>query len=336
MRDVLKDPARRAASSRAAALALQLSVSLGLIAILFFAIDWRGLRQAASALSVGGVAGVVLLSFLAQSALAWRWQAMLATVGVRDSIARSWRNVFAGLFLSNLLPGTLGSDGLRILLMTRACGSAPLAIGAIAYERTVQLAIYVVLIVLASLWPMTWLSPLLRAAIVAGGGSCILLLLLILKWLSGRKIAPAPLGADLLERTLKFLGAMMAETGRMQLRLRRHRRAHLQFMLSSLCNVILIVAMVTLALHGIGRPAALPVIVFALGAALISTGVPISFGGIGVFEAVLVLILGLGGVPAADALLTALVVRAASVLVSLLGLPGAVILWRDWRLARQL
>ena len=41
------------------------------------------------------------------------------------------------------------------------------------------------------------------------------------------------------------------------------------------------------------------------------------------------LFLGLGGVPSGDALLVALVVRASAVLVSLIGLPGALLLWRE-------
>ena len=43
-----------------------------------------------------------------------------AMLGVRESWARSWHSVFAGLFLSNFLPGTLGSDGLRVVLLTKS------------------------------------------------------------------------------------------------------------------------------------------------------------------------------------------------------------------------
>jgi len=320
-------PRRRPA--RALTLALQLAVSLGLIAALIFVVDWQGLRQAAGALSLGGVVGVVVLNFLAQGSLIWRWRALLETVGVRESFLRSWRSVFAGLFLNNFMPGTLGSDGLRILLMARASGSAPVAIGAIAYERAMQVAIYVILIMLASLWPMDWLVPWMHLTVIAVGGLGILALLALLKWLSGRKISPAPAGASLMVRGWALLGAMLAETGRTQVRMRRHRRAQIQFGLSSLGNVVFIFALFALALHDLARPVELPVVVFAVSIAAIVSGLPISFGGIGVFEATLVLFLGLGGVPSGDALLTALVARASSILVSLVGLPGALLLWRE-------
>ncbi|HWA49886.1 MAG TPA: lysylphosphatidylglycerol synthase transmembrane domain-containing protein [Dongiaceae bacterium] len=325
----MSEPAPRKRKARAVTLALQIGVSVALVAALVFVVDWQGLRQAAAALSIGGVIGVVLLNFLAQASLIWRWRALLATVGVHESFGRSWRTVFAGLFLNNFMPGTLGLDGLRILLMGRACGSMAVAIGAIAYERAMQVSIYVLLIVFASLWPMGWLAPWLHLTIVATGGFAVLALLLLLKWLSGRRISGAPAGAGLLLRGWSFLGAMLAETGRMQVRLRHHRGAQAQFFISSLFNVGCVLALFAVALHDLGRPVDLPVIVFAVGIAAIVSGLPISFGGIGVYEAALVLLLGLGGVPSGDALLVALVVRGASIAVTLLGLPSALLMWRE-------
>jgi uncharacterized membrane protein YbhN (UPF0104 family) len=304
------------------------------MAALFFVVDWQGLQQAIVALSVGGLVGVILLYFAAQTSLVWRWRAMLATVNVREPFRSSWDAVFAGLFLNNFLPGTLGSDGLRILLMARACGNTPVAIGAIAYERIVQFAIYAVLAMLASLWPMKWLGPLTHLAIVAGGACGILTLLVLLKWLSGRRITAAPTGVSLWMRGWSLLTAMLAETGRMQMRLRRHHRALLLFAGSSLVNVVLLIGMFVVALHDLGHSIDLPVIVFAVGVASICIGLPISFGGIGVYEAALVLFLGLGGVPSGDALLVALVVRASSILISLLGLPNAQLLWGERRQSR--
>lgn len=321
-------PRPRPTSRRLVTLALQLAVSAILIAGLIFFVDWQELRRAAVALSLGGMLGVVLLNLLAQAALIWRWRALLETVGVREGLARSAHSVFAGLFLNNFIPGTLGSDGLRILLMGRACGSMPTAVGAIAYERAMQVALYVLLAMFASLSPMPWLHPWLHLLVLAGGGLGTVLLLLLLKWLGGRKISPAPRDAGLLTRGLALLGAMLSETGRMQVRLRHHRRAQLLFVLSSLANVAFVVAFFMLILRDLGRPTGLPIVVFALSVAAIASGLPISFGGIGVYEAALVLFLGLGGVPSGDALLVALVVRASSVLVSLAGLPGAVQLWR--------
>lgn len=326
-------PRPRLASRRAATLALQLGVSAALIVALLFAVDWQEVKDAIRALSVAGLAGVVVLSFLAQAALVWRWRALLATVGVQESFRRSWRSVFAGQFLNNFMPGTLGSDGLRILLLGRACGAMPVAIGAIAYERAMQVAIYVVLVMLAALWPMHWLFPGLHLLVLLGGAVGIVALLLLLKWLGGRKISPAPREAGLFTRGWAFLGALLVETGRMQGRLRYHRRAQALFALSSLANVGLVIAMFAVALHDVGRPVELAAVVFALSVAAIVSGLPISFGGIGVYEAALVLLLAQGNVPTEDALIVALVIRASAVLASMVGLPSALLLWRERRRA---
>ena len=105
----MTDAQPRKRKARAVTLALQLGVSAGLIAALVFVVDWQGLRQAAAALSLGGVVGVVALTFVALASLVWRWRALLATVGVQEGFGRSWRNVFAGLFLNNFMPAPWAS-----------------------------------------------------------------------------------------------------------------------------------------------------------------------------------------------------------------------------------
>ena len=57
-------------------------------------------------------------------------------LGVRESWVLSWHSVFAGLFLTNFLPGTLGSDGLQVVLLTKTCGRASTALGAVAYPTS--------------------------------------------------------------------------------------------------------------------------------------------------------------------------------------------------------
>ena len=133
---------------------LQGAVSIGLLAALIAIADWQTTRKAAAALSPGGLIAVFAACFLAQAALVLRWRALLDMLGTRESWARSWHSVFAGLFLTNFLPGTLGSDGLRVVLLTKSCGRASTAIGAVAYERLMQLAIYICLVSVAALLPM--------------------------------------------------------------------------------------------------------------------------------------------------------------------------------------
>jgi hypothetical protein len=59
--------------------------------------------------------------------------------------------------------------------------------------------------------------------------------------------------------------------------------------------------------------------------------VPISLNGLGIFEGSTVALLGLVAIQPAHAFLLALIVRAAFMAVSLVGLPSAMLLWRERR-----
>jgi len=323
-------PRERSAMPRWLTLALQLAVSIGLLAALIAIVDWGVLLDAAAALSGRMLVAVAALCLAAQASLVLRWRALLDMLGVREPWARSWHSVFAGLFLTNFLPGTLGSDGLRVVLLTRSCGRASTAIGAVAYERLMQLALYVGVVAMAALMPMPWLQPWLRVVIVAAGAGAVLLLVVILYWLS-RRSGEGAVGSGLLQTAWRLFATILVETGRMQTRMRRHRRAALGFWLASIVNVCLIFTMWWLILSDMGNDVGIPTIVLTAGSAAIATSVPISLNGIGIFEATIVALLGWAGVSAAHAFLLALIVRALFTASSFLGLPSAALLWRERR-----
>lgn len=322
-------PGQRRALPRWLTLALQVLVSLALLAALVVIVDWTQLRAAAGALSVGAMLLVALCCLGAQAVQVPRWRALLAMLAVNESWARSWHSVFAGLFLTTFLPGTLGSDGLRVVLLTKACGRASTAIGAVAYERLMQMALYVALASLAALLPMPWLQPWWRVLIVVAGSVGIALLIFILYWLGRRSAEGDASGGGLLRAAWRLFATILIEIGRMQMRMRRHRRAALGFWTASILNIALIVAIWQLILWDIGDAVGLPTVMLACAAAAIASSLPISLGGIGIYEATVVALLGLAGAPAAHGFLLALVVRAVFLATSFIGLPSASLLWRE-------
>src|SRR6185503_18513020 len=96
-------PRQRRAMPRWLTLALQVAVSLALLAALIAIVDWSQLRAAAAALSLGAMIAVALCCLGAQVSLVLRWRTLLDLLGVRESWMRSWHSVFAGLFLMNFL-----------------------------------------------------------------------------------------------------------------------------------------------------------------------------------------------------------------------------------------
>ena len=218
-----------------------------------------------------------------------------------------------------------------MVLLTKACGRASTAIGAVAYERLMQLALYVLLASIAALLPMPWLQPWLRMLIVAAGAVGIALLILILYWLGQRSADSGVARGGLLQTAWRLFATTLIETGRMQTRMRRHRRAALGFWVASIVNVSLIFAIWRMILSDFGDDVGVPTIVLAAGGAAIATAVPISLNGIGIFEGAIVGLLGLAAVPAAHAFLLALILRAIFMASSFLGLPSAALLWREGR-----
>ena len=106
--------------------------------------------------------------------------------------------------------------------------------------------------------PMPWLQPWLRALIVTAGAVGIALLILILYWLGRRSADSDVARRGLLQAAWRLFATILIETGRMQTRMRRHRRAALGFWAASIVNVALIFAIWQLILSDIGDDVGLP------------------------------------------------------------------------------
>lgn len=115
----------------------------------------------------------------------------------------------------------------------------------------------------------------------------------------------------------------------MQTRMRRHRRAALGFWLASIVNIALVVAISQVILLDIGEAIGLSAVAFTVGGSMIAGAAPISINGLGTFESANVILLGLAGVVASHGFVVALVLRAAFMAVSFIGLPSATLLWRE-------
>jgi uncharacterized protein (TIRG00374 family) len=313
-------------------IALQAAVSIGLIIALAVIVDWDAMRTALQSLSFSTVLIGFVIYLLSQVVMVPRWRALISALGVREAPLRSWHTIFGGLFLQNFLPGSLGADGLRVIMLSRACGSAATAVGAIIFDRAMQLVFYGLLIAIVLVWPIPALPPRLHFAIFVCAVVGVVIVIAIFWWLSRRAAPVRTAESGLLRKGISLDSTMMIETGRMQLRLRRHRTALIAFWCWSLVSSCLIFGVFYVLLLDMGHDLGLPAIILIASVSAIVTGIPISVGGVGPYEATVVVLFGLFGVPVAHAFLMALTIRVIVVAVNLTGLPSALLLWRERRL----
>src|SRR5689334_24916073 len=66
---------------------------------------------------------------------AWRWQRVLAVFDVHVPLRTLTSHYFAGQFVGNVLPSTIGGDVLRVSRASNSTGSTTVAFASVALER---------------------------------------------------------------------------------------------------------------------------------------------------------------------------------------------------------
>ena len=117
-------------------LGLRMIVSAVLLAILVSRIDFEGALPRQRHLStLAFFAAAVLTATIGIVLSAWRWQRVLAAFGTPVPLRALTGHYFAGQFVGNVLPSTIGGDVLRISRSAKNIGSSETAFAAVALER---------------------------------------------------------------------------------------------------------------------------------------------------------------------------------------------------------
>ncbi|HJZ76782.1 MAG TPA: lysylphosphatidylglycerol synthase transmembrane domain-containing protein [Vicinamibacterales bacterium] len=120
---------------RYALLALKLSVSIVLLALLFSRIDVRRLWQTARLASVPWLLIALLVYAVNVVAAVWRWQLLLNAQRVRVPQRTLMGSFLVAAFFNNFLPSNIGGDVIRIGDTARAAGSKTLATTVVLVDR---------------------------------------------------------------------------------------------------------------------------------------------------------------------------------------------------------
>ncbi len=127
--------------------ALQLGVSAALVGVLLWQIDVSRTVDLVLSSSPGYLLGALAIWVATTWLLAWRWQILLASKGIREPLGWLTKLYFVGYAAGQVLPTSIGGDALRIVEHARRRPNARGEVaGAILMERVLGAAGTLVLV----------------------------------------------------------------------------------------------------------------------------------------------------------------------------------------------
>ena len=246
---------------------------------------------------------------------AWRWQRVLRVFDADVPLRTLVSHYFAGQFVGNVLPSTIGGDVLRVSRGATSTGSGSVAFASVAIERlsgfiALPLLVFTGFLIKPSLieGDHAWV-----ALAIAGGTLVLLGVILVLAGsprLAGRFKDHA--------NWMRFIGAVHVGVDQ----LRRRPREALGILAAALLYQASVVAAVICAAHVLDLALPTAAIVAFVPAVAMAQTVPLSVSGFGVREGLLVLFLTPLGVSTGGAVALGLLWYAMLLVVSLLGAPA--------------
>lgn len=302
-------------------LPLRIAISLAMLWFLIVkiaAVSFADLVPEWSAAALGWTVVALALSVLGVALSAERWHQVLLAMGLTGlRFPRLLSHYFAGQFVSNVLPTTIGGDVLRVSRLAADTGEPATSFASVIIER---LTGWLVLPILTATGFV--LAPEVRhlgrptTLALAIAGSTLAALVAILF------VADHPrLGGRFAARQgwRRFIGSVHLGVNRM----RRHPRAAARVVLVGIAyqTVLVLAAAAGAQALGIGG-AGFTVLLAVFPAVLIAQVLPIGISGLGVREGALVIFLSPLGVPEKQAVALGIFVFALNLIVSLLGAPA--------------
>jgi uncharacterized protein (TIRG00374 family) len=295
---------------------LRLLVSAVLLAILVSRIDFEGAFPKHGHLStIVFFALGVLTATIGIVLSAWRWQRVLAAFGSPVPLRSLTGHYFAGQFVGNVLPSTIGGDVLRVSRSAKNVGSSETAFAAVALERLsgfVALPIiclfgFVVdpsLLESSTAWVALLVSGITLAALA------VILVLAAHPKMAGRFKEH--------ENWTRFIGATHVGVER----IRADPRAAMSILATAMIYQVSVVLTVGFVILALDAPVPVGAVIAFVPVVAMAQVVPISLSGLGVREGMFVLLLHPLGVPNGQAIGIGLLWYLTMLLVSLLGAPA--------------
>ena len=250
---------------------------------------------------------------------ALRWQRVLVALEMPRSLGTLLNHYLAGLFVSNLLPTTIGGDVLRVTRLSAQSGERPRSFASVVLERlTGWLVLPVISLVTLLINPGLTRPPIDDAShlVVLISLTTLALLGLILYGASSERVGRR-LRAQ--QGWMRFLGAVHLGLARF----RRSPAAAVEVLVVGFAYQLAVVLSAFFAAKALGLPVSWTAVLAFMPAVAIVQVLPFpTIGGLGVREGAFVLFLHPLGVSTGQAIALGLIVYGINVLASLLGAPA--------------
>jgi len=287
----------------------------GLVAALAFAavawcVDLRLVARAISAVSAGDILILAALSFALIGVSVWKWGCFLSRLGIRVGFWRLFRLYLIGYFINILAPSFVGGDVVRSLYLGSAVDKTR-AVSATFLERYTGVVAMLVL-ALCAVSVSTAATTQIRLLVLALAAGCGVATWLLFSGVLAKVVRRLGVG----EKVTHFVGRVQEG---LEWGMRDAPLVIKTLGISLLFHLLTIVntAAVGAAIGWSGVPWADLLVVVPL--ILIVGAVPISPQGLGIQEGAFVYFLSSVGVSSDHALAIALVLRAKSYLLAILG-----------------
>ena len=308
-------PAPQAACKRRAATLVKAGVSAALLYFLIRRINADELGAMFRRTDPRWVLVSLLVGVTLNAISSWKWRLLLRAKGTSVPFARLLNLYFVGLFVNNFFPSTIGGDLFRGYEVGRDVGDRALAMASVFMERFTGMTALTAIALVAFVSNLSsFRDP--RFALALGAGLLVYLAVTVavvlagpLAW--GQRRFPDGLPGRLIGKLIRVQSAIHDYTGRtravvaaLALSLLFHLTAMAYIYVSSRAFGVALPARTLLVI--------VPVIMFI-------SSLPITVGGLGLFEWAYFFAFGASGAGGSPGLLVGLLVRANSLVFSLWG-----------------
>jgi hypothetical protein len=281
--------------------------------LLYFSLRWVNVGTLADRLSrfEPGWATLALLLLTVQVAfLALRWRKIAAACGASLAFAPALQLTFIATFFNQVLPSTVGGDGVRIWLLARKGAGWARATYSVLIDRTVGVLALAMIVIACLPWTFELIhDPIARTVLVMIGfgavaGAWIFVLIgtrfrqLFDRWTITRHLSAASRVAATLCGSLHSFGPVFA------------------------CSIAIHFLTITAAwccVKAIAAPVSFPQVLFLMPPVLLISTVPVSIAGWGVRETSMIAAFAFAGLPESDGLTLSILYGAASFVVGVAG-----------------